>query len=98
MKRFLATLAVLTVLATPSFAQSFDPDNGTGNVLLFAHAPTDHSSKNAYARISANGAYAQAPRKTSAFKFRSNAAESDGAQGPFYGVTGGTGWYSQDGW
>ena len=98
MKKFLTTLAVLTAFATPAFAQSFDPDNGTGNVLLFAHPPTDHSGKNAYARSSASGAYAQATPKTSAFKLRSNAAETDGAQGPFYGVTGGTGWYSQDGW
>ena len=98
MKKFLTTLAVHTAFATPAFAQSFDPDNGTGNVLLFAHAPTDHSGKNAHARSSANGAYAQAAPKTSARKLRSNAAESDGAQGPFYGVTGGTGWYSQDGW
>ena len=33
MKKFLTTLAALTVIATPAFAQSFDPDNGTGNVL-----------------------------------------------------------------
>jgi hypothetical protein len=98
MKKFLTTLAALTVIATPAFAQSFDPDNGTGNVLPFAYAPTDHSGTTAYARSSANGAYAQAAPKTSASKFRSNAAEMDGAQGPFYGVTGGTGWYSQDGW
>ena len=97
MKKFLTTLAVLTVFATPAFAQSFDPENGTGNVL-FGDAPTDHNGKNVHARSSANGAYAQAAPKTSARKLRSNAAESDGAQGPFYGVTGGTGWYSQDGW
>jgi hypothetical protein len=40
MKKFLTTLAVLTACATPAFAQSFDPDNGTGNVLSFAHTPT----------------------------------------------------------
>ena len=40
MKKFLTTLAVLTVVATPAFAQSFDPDNGTGNVLPFSYAPT----------------------------------------------------------
>ena len=34
MKKFLTTVALLTVtvMATPTFAQSFDPDNGTGNV------------------------------------------------------------------
>ena len=35
MKKFLTTLAVLTAFATPAFAQSFDPDAGTGNVLAF---------------------------------------------------------------
>lgn len=28
--------AVTTAIATPAFAQSFDPDNGTGNVLSFS--------------------------------------------------------------
>ena len=35
MQKLLTTLTVLTVIATPAFAQSFDPDNGTGNVLTF---------------------------------------------------------------
>jgi hypothetical protein len=34
MKRLLTTLAALTVIARPAFAQSFDPDNGTGNIVL----------------------------------------------------------------
>jgi hypothetical protein len=46
MKKFLTTVALLTVtvMATPTFAQSFDPDNGSGNVLTFSHkssAPQD---------------------------------------------------------
>jgi len=40
MKKFLTTLAVLTAIATPAFAQSFDPESGTGNVLPFSYAPT----------------------------------------------------------
>lgn len=40
MKKLLTTLAVLTAIATPAFAQSFDPDAGTGNVLPFRHEPT----------------------------------------------------------
>ena len=40
MKKFLTTLAVLTAFATPTFAQSFDPDVGTGNALPFARTPT----------------------------------------------------------
>ena len=49
-----------TPYGTAAFAQSYDPTNGTGNVLLFAYAPTDHSGENADARSSANDAYAQA--------------------------------------
>ena len=47
-----------TPYGTAAFAQSYDPDNGTGNVL--AYAPTDQNGKNANARSSANAAYAQA--------------------------------------
>jgi hypothetical protein len=37
----LAVIAAVTaVIATPAFAQSFDPDVGTGNVLPFAYTPT----------------------------------------------------------
>ena len=39
MKKFLTTLAVLTVFATPAFAQSFCTCDGTGNVLTFTHNP-----------------------------------------------------------
>jgi FecR protein len=49
-----------TPYGTAAFARSYDPDNGTGNVQLFAYAPTDQSGINAQARSSANGAYAQA--------------------------------------
>ena len=48
MKKFLTTFAVLTVIATPAFAQSFDPDNGTGNVLPFSNTATaTHHEKSA---------------------------------------------------
>ncbi len=41
MKRLLTALAALTVIATPAFAQSFDPDNGTGNIVMsFGSKPT----------------------------------------------------------
>jgi hypothetical protein len=36
MKKLLTTVAILTAIATPSFAQSFDQDLGTGNVLPFS--------------------------------------------------------------
>ena len=39
MQKFLTTLAVLTVIATPAFAQSFCTCDGTGNVLKFTNNP-----------------------------------------------------------
>ena len=45
MKKFLSTVALLTVIATPAFAQSFDPDNGTGNALAFSqNAPENEKT------------------------------------------------------
>jgi hypothetical protein len=74
MKKFLTTLAMLTVFATPVFAQSFDPDNGTGNLLPFAYAPQANGSdndafaksaaKSAHLHQSAKSAFAQAPVAT----------------------------------
>jgi hypothetical protein len=60
-KKFLTTLAVLTAVATPAFAQSFDPDNGTGNVLPFSNTATaTHHEKSA---VNHNGmrAFASVP-------------------------------------
>ena len=34
MNKLLTTLAALTVIATPAFAQLFDPDDVTGNIVL----------------------------------------------------------------
>jgi len=60
-KKFLTTFAVLTaVIATPAFAQSFDPDNGTGNVLQFSHK-SNHSEGKTAVRQDAIRAYATAP-------------------------------------
>ena len=33
MKKFLTIVGLMTIVATPAFAQLFDPDNGTGNVM-----------------------------------------------------------------
>jgi hypothetical protein len=65
MKKFLTTLAVLTVVATPAFAQSFDPDNGTGNVLSFSYAPTAHQNNKIVVRRSGLNAFARVPRTPS---------------------------------
>jgi hypothetical protein len=59
MKTFLTSLAVLTVVATPAFAKSFDRDNGTGNVLSFSSEPT--ITQNDRFAVRQNGLDAQAP-------------------------------------
>jgi hypothetical protein len=45
MRKFLATLAVLTFSATPVFAQSFCTCDGTGNVLKFTNNPITFQNK-----------------------------------------------------
>lgn len=54
MNKFLVTSVVLTLLASPAFAQSFDPDNGTGNVLSFgvqSIVPQNDSGIRAYGMV-----------------------------------------------
>ena len=67
MKKFLTTLAVLTAFATPAFAQSFDPDVGTGNVLPFVHTPTAPHDHKIAARQSGLHSFAMVPRAGAAF-------------------------------
>src|ERR1700752_2676232 len=67
MKKFLTTLAALTVIATPAFAQSFDPDLGTGNVnppLASLYGGQRYDSQDLVAQGTASrgtGPYAQVP-------------------------------------
>lgn len=57
MKKFLTIMGLLTVVATPAFAQSFDSDNGTGNVINVPALEQQAGSADA------TSAFAQAPRK-----------------------------------
>lgn len=70
MKKLLTTLAALAVIATPAFAQSFDPDNGTGNVLSLGSKPTAPLSDKVIIRHSGIRAYAMVPRTRSAHMTR----------------------------
>ena len=68
----IATLAVTSLAATPAFAQSFDEDDGTGNVLtLSAQSTAPHVAvRHASARTThRNGldAFAMEPRRQSHF-------------------------------
>ncbi|MFZ0110823.1 MAG: hypothetical protein WAL01_15180 [Pseudolabrys sp.] len=67
MQKLLTTLAALTVIATPAFAQSFDPDNGTGNIVLsLGSTPTAPLSDKITVRHSGIRAYAMVPHTLSA--------------------------------
>lgn len=81
MKKFLTTLAVLTAIATPAFAQSFDPDNGTGNVLPFAYPPTAPQNDKIAVRRSGLHSFAMVPGPRSAFNPNSPEATGGGSLG-----------------
>jgi hypothetical protein len=67
MKKPLSKLAALTAIATPAFAQSFDPDTGTGNIVLaLGSKPTAPLSDKITVRHSGIRAYAMVPRTRSA--------------------------------
>ena len=51
MNKLIAAVALATVLASPAFSQSYDPDLGTGNIAAQIEAPASRSD--------AQGAYAQ---------------------------------------
>jgi hypothetical protein len=81
MKKFLTTVAVLTAFATPTFAQSFDPDAGTGNVLPFAHTPTAPHDHRIAERRSGLHSFAMVPRPGSPFNSDSPANTGGGSLG-----------------
>ena len=71
MKKLLTTLTALTVIATPAFAQSFDPDNGTGNIVQpLGSKPTAPLIDKITVRHSGTRAYAMVPRTRSAHLMR----------------------------
>jgi len=81
MKKLLTTIAVLTAFATPTFAQSFDPDNGTGNVLSLSHKSTVPVNVVAAVRQSGLHSFAMAPGHDAAFNSNSPAATGGGSLG-----------------
>ena len=47
MKRLLTIMAVLTVVATPALAQSYDPDVGSGNIAANPAAVSNQTASSA---------------------------------------------------
>jgi hypothetical protein len=81
MKKFLTTLAVLAAFATPAFAQSFDPDVGTGNLVPFAYMPTAAQNHKIARRQSGLHSFAMVPGPGSAFNPNSPALTGGGSLG-----------------
>jgi hypothetical protein len=83
MKKLITIVALATsVMAAPAFAQSFDPEFGTGNVLPSHYGTTTlHNSKTAD-RESGLNAYAMVPGvSSSATDSNSPAATGGGSEG-----------------
>jgi hypothetical protein len=52
MNKLIAAVALATVLASPAFAQSYDPDLGTGNIAAQIETPASRSgAQDAYAQV-----------------------------------------------
>ena len=65
MKKFLAIVIVATAIGAPAFAQSFDPENGTGNLvggMIVGAAPARIHSR-AVPRYTGEEAYAMSTHK-----------------------------------
>jgi hypothetical protein len=66
-KIFGVAIAVAAIaLATPAFAQSFDPDNGTGNILATVASPKRFETRTVPAYRGAD-AYAMSARRKAGF-------------------------------
>jgi hypothetical protein len=84
MKKLITIVAIAaSVMATPAFAQSFDPDVGTGNVLSFSYGPSGAEQTGKVAgRQSGLDAYAMVPGPSSAVTdSNSPAATGGGSEG-----------------
>jgi hypothetical protein len=84
MKKFLTTLALLTVVATPAFAQSFCTCDGTGNVLKFTNNPItyqNHAPAIAATDPSGLHAFAMVPPRPNAFNANDPAVAGGGSLG-----------------
>jgi hypothetical protein len=51
MKKLIAALALATVLVSPAFAQSYDPDLGTGNIARIETPASSAAAQGAYAQV-----------------------------------------------
>jgi hypothetical protein len=84
MKKLITIVAITaSVMATPAFAQSFDPSKGTGNVLPFSYGANGAEQTGKMAgRQSGLDAFAMVPGTSSAaIDSNSPAATGGGSEG-----------------
>jgi hypothetical protein len=67
MRTFLIIAGFLSVIATPAFAQSFDPEEGTGNAEPFVYGTQGHQGIEGEA---------QAPKSIRSMQKKEDASES----------------------
>ena len=80
MKKFLTIVGLLTVVATPALAQSFNPSFGTGNELPFSYKSTAQDTQS-IARASGENAFAMTPGQSVNHDPNSPANTGGGSEG-----------------
>jgi hypothetical protein len=79
-KLILITALAAVTLASPAFAQSFDPDAGTGNVLPFRYETTAPRHDQIAGRQSGLQSYAMVPRSRTFYDY--SGAQSGNSYNP----------------
>jgi hypothetical protein len=79
MKKFLTIAGLLTLVATPAFGQSFDPEGGTGNVLAFSYGSMTQRNEKTAAHQEGPHSFAMVPGSSShhvpQFDYRNGTSE-----------------------
>jgi opacity protein-like surface antigen len=87
MKKFLTIVGLLTVFATPAFAQAVDDYNiGTGNVTPFAYQSTTQNTQS-IDRAKGTNAFAMSPRANGTLDPYSPALNGGGSEGYNWSLT-----------
>jgi opacity protein-like surface antigen len=91
MKKFLIIAGLLTVIATPAFAQSFTPSFGTGNVLPEYYDANGRLvqgiAPQSVARANGDNAFAMAPGRNANVDPDSPANTGGGSEGYNWGLS-----------
>ena len=87
-KKTLVAAAVVTVIAASAFAQSYDPDLGSGNIANIVVSPTSPAPA-AITYLRGSNAYAQAPGANDRHDVKGHAVSNSAADMLFERAKGG---------